>query len=233
MDIYYEKVGKGYPLILLHGNGETHHIFDQLVEQLSQKYQCILIDLRYHGKSVHSGPLTYQYMCQDVLNIIECLNIKEYDVIGFSDGAIIGLMMAMQKTGIKHFVCIGANTRPHMIKNIYRYSMYLRMFCLLPFCIYNAKARLQMRLTKLMLQEPCISYDELKKIHIPVLVLAGEMDMIKEEDTKMIAQSLPFSVLKIIPHANHFLLSDSYQKTMHEISMFLKACHKDDIYESM
>ena len=48
-EIYYEKIGEGFPIILLHGNGENHHIFDEAVERLSKHYCCVCIDSRYHG----------------------------------------------------------------------------------------------------------------------------------------------------------------------------------------
>ena len=52
MDIYYEIIGEGFPLVLLHGNNEDHHVFDEAVKLLAKEYQCILIDSRYHGQSI-------------------------------------------------------------------------------------------------------------------------------------------------------------------------------------
>lgn len=228
MDIYYKIIGKGYPIVMLHGNGEDHHIFDQLTDQLKKQYQCILIDSRYHGKSIHQGQLTYPQLCQDIQDVISQLHIEQYDLIGFSDGAIIGLMLGMCDIRLKHLISIGANTQPRMIKFFYRLGMYVQKICLLPFCIYHPKARLTLKLTQLMLDEPYIEYTDLQKIHIPVLVMAGEYDMIKEIDTKTIAEYLPYSALKIIQQGNHFLLRDHFQQTYQEISLFLRACHQED-----
>lgn len=228
MDIYYEIIGNGFPIVCLHGNGEDHHIFDELCQSLSHDYQLILIDSRYHGKSVHQGELSYEQMMQDVMRVVDDLKIEAYDVIGFSDGAIVSLMLGMQDERLQHIVSIGANTSPKMIKALYRFSLYLQMFCLLPFCLYNQKARLSWKLTTLMLKYPHIEYQNLKNIHIPVLVLAGEFDMIKEIDSRNIAEALPYSVLKIIKSGNHFLLRDSFKQTIKEIDLFLKACHQED-----
>lgn len=233
MDIYYEIVGKGFPLILLHGNNEDHHIFTETVNVLSQDYQCILIDSRYHGQSVQQGELSYQQMCQDVQDVVTSLNIAEYDVLGFSDGGIISLLLGMSDQRLQHIICIGANTKPQMIKPVYRLYDYMMLLCLLPFCLYNAKARKTFRLTKLMAKEPQINYQDLKKIHIPVLVMAGEYDMIKQDDTLKIGESLPYSVVKIIKQGNHFLLRDSFQQTINEIELFLKTCHQEEKYESL
>ena len=114
-DIYYQVTGQGFPVVFLHGNGEDHHIFDQAVNLLSKQYQCICIDSRYHGQSVHAGELSYQQMCQDVMAVMDELNIAAYDVIGFSDGGIVSLMLGMQDSRLKHIVSIGANTKPRYI----------------------------------------------------------------------------------------------------------------------
>lgn len=228
MDIYYKVVGSGYPIVLLHGNNENHHIFDETIEILKNDYQCVLIDSRYHGQSLHTGELSYQQMCQDVQDVVSELGLKAYDVIGFSDGAIVSLLLGMQDSRLKHIVSIGANTKPQMVKPIYRIYDYVMIMCLLPFCLYNAKARKTLKLTRLMMKEPSIEYDQLSKIQIPVLVMAGEYDMIKPSDTMMIGQSLPYSVVKIIPQGNHFLLRDSFRQTIHEIQLFLRACHQEE-----
>lgn len=228
MDIYYKVVGSGYPIVLLHGNNENHHIFDETIEVLKNDYQCVLIDSRYHGQSLHTGELSYQQMCQDVQDVVSKLGLKAYDVIGFSDGAIVSLLLGMQDSRLKHIVSIGANTKPQMVKPIYRIYDHVMIMCLLPFCLYNAKARKTLKLTRLMMKEPNIEYDQLSKIQIPVLVMAGEYDMIKPSDTMMIGQSLPYSVVKIIPQGNHFLLRDSFRQTIHEIQLFLRACHQEE-----
>lgn len=95
MDIYYEIIGEGFPLVLLHGNNEDHHVFDEAVKLLAKEYQCILIDSRYHGQSIHKGDLSYQQMCEDVQAVMTHLHIEAYDVIGFSDGAIVSLLLGL------------------------------------------------------------------------------------------------------------------------------------------
>lgn len=227
VEIYYEVVGQGYPIVCLHGNGEDHHIFDQLVTILFQDYQLILIDSRYHGQSIHQGELSYHQMMKDVMNVIQELNIQEYDVIGFSDGGIVSLLLGINDQRLKHIVAMGVNTKPKMIKTIYLLTFYLQMICLLPFCIYNSKARLQYKLLRLMLKQPQIEYTTLEKVQVPTLLMMGEHDMMKEEDAKQILQSLPYGVMKMIKGGNHFLLKDSFQQTIKEIQLFLSVCHKE------
>jgi len=221
MSVNYKIVGEGFPIIMLHGNGENHHVFDQLANDLSD-YQCILIDANYEGK------ISYQKLCDDVIDVIHILQLNAYDVIGFSDGGIIALMLGMQEEHVQHIITLGANTNPYMIKPFFLINSYIRLICLLPFCIYQRKARLSFKLTKMMLTEPHISYESLSDIKIPVLVMAGEYDLIKKEDTQNIAEALPYSILRIIPQGNHFLLRDYYKQTYHEIRLFLDTCHKED-----
>lgn len=225
-DIYYEIKGNGFPILLLHGNMENHHIFDKVVDVLSKDYQCIAIDTRHHGKSTKSGKVSYETYKQDMLSLCDELNISEYDVIGFSDGAIIGLLLAMCDKRCKHLVSIGANTNPKGIKNVYRYQDMLRRLLLIPFTLYNPKAKRQYQLLKLMATEPNISESMLESIQIPVLILAGERDMIEESDTRKISEHIPYNVLKIIENGSHFLLEDSFKETMKEITLFLKICHE-------
>lgn len=228
MDIYYKVIGNGFPIVCLHGNGEDHHIFDALTTTLSQQYQLILIDSRYHGKSIHQGELSYHQMMNDVMKVVDELNIQEYDVIGFSDGGIVSLLLGMNDQRLKHIISMGANTKPQMLKRIYYFTFYLQMICLLPFCIYNKKARVQFKLLHLMLKEPQIEYTSLEKVKVPVLIMAGEHDMIKEEDTRQMAEALPYGIMRIIKGGNHVLLKDSFQQTMKEIQLFLDICHKEE-----
>lgn len=224
MDIYYEVIGSGYPIVCLHGNGEDHHIFDDMVKELTG-YQLILIDLRYHGKSTGQGELSYKQMMKDVLKVVDELKIDAYDLIGFSDGGIVSLLLGMADERVQNMIIIGANTKPQMIKPIYRFFDYLQMLCLLPFCLYHPVARRTFQRLKLMETQPHIEYHDLEKIKVPVLILAGENDMVKEVDTMNIKKHLIYGTLKIIPYGNHFLLRDYFKVTMREIQLFLNACH--------
>ncbi len=225
MDIYYEIKGEGYPVVLLHGNGENMHIFDDLVSLLSKKYQCICIDSRYHGKSIKSGELTYEQLCKDVMNVCDELKLTEYSVIGFSDGGIVSLLLSLNDSRLKHMICIGANTFAKAVKPIYYYTDLLKRIIYIPFTLYHPKAKLLIRYLDLMLKMNSIPYSALNDVKIPSLILCGEYDMIKYDDSKKIAESLPYGILKVIPRGNHFLISDFFNETSKEILLFLEACH--------
>ena len=112
VSLYYEKHGQGQPLIMVHGNGEDHTIFDQAVEKLRAHYTCYLIDSRDHGNSSKTNHLHYEDMAQDMLEFMERLQLEHVIFYGFSDGGIIGLLVAGKTDRIKALIISGANTDP-------------------------------------------------------------------------------------------------------------------------
>ena len=90
--LYYEIIGSGRPLVMLHGNGEDHTIFQEAADVLSRQFACYLIDTRDHGKSTPVKELHYTDMAEDVLAFLEEKDLKDAVLYGFSDGGIIGLL---------------------------------------------------------------------------------------------------------------------------------------------
>ena len=91
VNLYYEVYGDGDPIMLLHGNSETHEIFDKLIEKLKDKYKVYAIDSRCHGKSEDTKIISYELMRDDVICFIKKLNISKPILYGFSDGGNIGV----------------------------------------------------------------------------------------------------------------------------------------------
>ena len=92
--LYYDVVGIGSPLILIHGNGESHEIFDEAVKLLSEHFTCYLLDSRGHGQSQKVSEYHYADMAEDVYQFIQALSLHNITFYGFSDGGIIGLLLA-------------------------------------------------------------------------------------------------------------------------------------------
>jgi len=198
--LYYEKTGRGEPLILLHGNGEDHTIFDVVSKQLSQKYTVYAIDSRNHGKSEKTAELHYEDMADDVTAFIRELQIERPILYGFSDGGIIGLLIAINHPEMLSKLAIsGVNINPNGIVK--------RWIAIMKFCyFFTRNSRL-----KLMLTEPNIKPSDLQKINTPTYILAGSNDMIYEEHTKLIADNIPHSVLRILQgekHASYVIKSE-------------------------
>lgn len=190
--LYYEKTGQGRPVILLHGNGETHEIFDKLVPELSKAYTVYAIDSRGHGKSTRVKTLDYNIMAEDIAEFIRILNIEKPILYGFSDGGILGLLLASRYPDLlSKLIISGANLHPNGLK-----MKYFKLFRFIYFITRSSKY-------KLMLTQPNISDEDLSKIRTETYVLAGSDDMIEEEHTRHIAECIPKSTLRIIPGENH------------------------------
>lgn len=192
IELYYEKYGTGKPIILIHGNQETHEIFDKLIEKLKSNYEVFAIDSRCHGKSENPKEITYNLMSDDIIQFIKGLNIEKPILYGFSDGGIIGLLIAIKEPDLlSNLIISGANITPDVFTT----------FDLLLTKLFYFFTR--SKYIKMMLDEPNIPIEDLQKITIPVHVLAGEKDAIKLEHTKLIADNIKNSTLEIIKNENH------------------------------
>ena len=192
VNLYYETFGEGQPIILLHGNGESHEIFDKLIEKLKSHYKVYAIDSRCHGKSEDLVEISYDIMRDDIIEFIKKLNIKNPILYGFSDGAIIGILIAIKEPNLlSKLIISGANVTPDGIK---------KKDYLLTKLVYLITRN---KLLKMMIKEPSIKKEELKTITIPTIVLAGEKDCIKYEHSKFIAYNIPNSRFEIIKNETH------------------------------
>ena len=191
LKIYYETKGEGQPLMMVHGNSEDHTIFDVASDVLKDYYKVYLIDSRDHGQSDKVKGLHYDDMADDMVKFMEELDLKDVVYYGFSDGGIIGLLTALKTDRISRMVLSGTNLTVN--------GVVLSLKLLVRFLYFFTKDQKMW----MILNEPDIKPETLKDITIPVTVVAGEKDMVKYEETKLIADSLPNSKLRIIPKAGH------------------------------
>ena len=96
-DLYYEEFGYGFPLILLHGNGEDHMYFKYQIEYFSREYRVIAIDTRGHGRSPRGdGEFTLSIFADDLHMFMTAHGIEKTHILGFSDGGNIALIFALR-----------------------------------------------------------------------------------------------------------------------------------------
>lgn len=192
VSIHVESRGSGPDLLMVHGNGEDMHLFDEAVDILSDDFRIWLIDSRGHGSSSCVDEYHYMDMASDVIGIINALDIKRPCMFGYSDGGIIGLLTAISSPGIlSGLITAGANTRPDMLDpDVYRECQEWNS-------IHNDP-----RMT-MMLTEPHIGVDDLSRISVPTVVMAGSDDCILREDTDRIAASIPCSKEVIVDGHDH------------------------------
>ena len=192
VQLYYEKIGTGEPVIFVHGNQEDHQIFFELAHAIKDQYTCYLFDSRNHGKSTITDMFDYKVMAEDYIQAIDRLTLTSPYFLGYSDGGIIGLMIALQRPQLlrKMMIC-GANINPLGI-------------------VKNARNQLQHDVKrtknpylKMMLDQPNISFNSLTNISIPTMVIAGEFDVIQRRHTIAISNHLQRSKLMIIEKKHH------------------------------
>lgn len=208
LEMYYETYGEGEPLFLLHGNGGSIQAFYRQITEFSRHYKVIAVDTRAQGKSKDSttADFTYELFADDLKRLSDHLNISKANIIGWSDGGIVGLIFAMKHPeNIGKLIAVGANITPEGVdsKDIKRIRSNLEH-------LQNAQSQNinAIRLTKLMLEQPNISKKDLSMIKIPTLIVAGENDIIEPWHTKEIAESIPGAKLKIVKNASHSLMQE-------------------------
>ena len=145
-------------------------------------------------------------MAADLMGFIRELRLEKPVFYGFSDGGILGLLIAMEEPGLLgKLIVSGANLTPEGLQQSDR-------------DLIQKIADRGNKLFKMMLDEPNISPASLSKITVPTVVLAGEHDMILPEHTRLIADSIPGAVLEIIPGEDH----GSYIVHSHKLAPILK-----------
>lgn len=207
IQLHYEDQGSGEPLILLHGNGEDSTCFVHQIEDFSQTFRVIAPDTRGHGKSPRgTAPFTLPQFAEDLLEFLDRLGLERVDLLGFSDGGNIALLFALRHPErVRRLVLNGANLDPGGVKPTVQIPIVLGYHAARLF--RSPQARAKAELLGLMVNEPHISPAELGNLTMPVLVIAGTRDMIREEHTRLIARSIPGAWLALIP-GNHFIAKE-------------------------
>lgn len=213
VSLFYRHKGAGEPMILLHGNGESSAIYQTLLNTLSREYSVYALDSRDHGQSGRTpGLLSYADMAEDLAGFIAALGLKKPVILGFSDGGIVALMLAAAYPALpKKLIVCGASCHPREMK-----------------AHWLAFIRLGFRQTRdkklhLMLTQPNITRDMLRRITAPTLVLAGSRDMIREKATVTLAANLPHSRLRILKNETHGSYVINSRKLLPAILPFIKS----------
>src|SRR5579872_967112 len=112
--MYCEIYGEGQPVLIIHGNGGSISNFTSNIPYFSGKYRVIIADSRAQGKSADAGDsLTYEMMADDYSALLDQLHVDSADVIGWSDGGIDGLLLAIRHPEkVKKLAVTGANLWP-------------------------------------------------------------------------------------------------------------------------
>lgn len=227
--MYYETYGAGEPILIIHGNGGSIGDFNFQIPYFEKKYKVILADSRAQGKSTDAGDsLTYEMMADDLDALLDLLKLDSCYVIGWSDGGINGLLLAMRHPEkVKKLAVTGANLWPdsNAIDPYFLNSME-RAYDSTALLAQTPKNIHSLKLLHLLVHQPHITTAQLSKIKCPTLVIGGDHDIILPQHTMLIAQHIPKSYLWILPNSGHSTLifnSEAFNKTVQE---FFKSAYR-------
>lgn len=203
--LYYEVYGQGEPLLLIHGNNSSMASFDNQLEVLSKKYLVIGLDSRGQGNSSSNDTmLTYELMADDVNVFLDQMTLKNVNVLGWSDGGNIAVILGMEHPDkVKKMAIMGTvlynnetSVDPKINKILNQQVREMKERGV-------AENNMDYRLKMLLLTEPNINPDALKKIQAPTLVMAGEHDVMPEKHTQLIADKIPNGKVLIFQGGDH------------------------------
>jgi len=218
--MYYEIYGTGDPLLIIHGNGGSISDFNFQIPFFEKKYKVILADSRAHGKTVDTGDsLSYEMMADDLDALLSALKLDSCYVIGWSDGGINGLLLALRHPEkVKKLAVTGANLWPDTTAvDPFFYHQVTDEYASVSLEPKTPASTQKMKLLHLLAYQPNISTQMLSGIKCPTLVIGGDHDIILPRHSMLIAQSIPKSYLWIVPNSGHATLiysSELFNKTV-------------------
>lgn len=221
--IYYSTYGAGSPVILLHG-GLASQIYwgNQVRPLVADHHRVILIDSRGHGRSSRdTRPYTYELMASDVVAVMNALKVKRAAEVGWSDGAIISLVMALNDPDrLTRVFAFAANMDPSGVKPDTETNPTFARFIREAALSYarlsptpKGYADFTAAIERMWDTEPHYTAADLAKITTPVAIADGDHDeAIKREHTEYLARSIPGARLIILKDVSHFaMLQDPAQ----------------------
>ena len=212
VSLYYRTFGAGPPVLVLHGGLGYLETMHAQTADLARDHLVIAPDSRGQGRSSDgAGPLRYADMADDMVALLDRLHVLRADVVGWSDGGIIGLDMAMRYPDrVRRVVAIGANSDPTGLSVMPSAAdaggaaapaapaSYRRLSpdpAHWP-VFYN-------RLIEMWRTQPHYSAADLARIRAPVLIMAGDHDVIRREHTDALARAIPGAREVILPGVGH------------------------------
>lgn len=214
MELNYEECGSGFPMILLHGNGEDHTYFKHQINYFSDNYRVIAIDTRGHGNTPRgTASFSLNQFVEDLKYFLDNHNIIKIILLGFSDGANIAILFTLKYPQyVNKLILNGANLFPGGVKT--RYQIPIKI-------VYKLTSNVKKKeLYGLMVNEPNIKIEELQKINIPTLVIAADKDMIKTKHTLLIHNNIKGSTLVILK-GTHFIANKNFEEFNKAVRRFL------------
>jgi pimeloyl-ACP methyl ester carboxylesterase len=232
IDIYYEVYGEGKPVLLLHGGLANGDHWVNVIPALTEAgYQAIVMDSRGHGRSsFDETPISYEVMASDVLGLMDHLGIDKADLVGWSDGGIIGLEIALtHPERLNKVVAYGANFDPTGVRLDIGTNDYFNAYIEAASAEYQEISPEPERwdeflgnISNMWATEPNYTEEQLRSITTPFLILDGaKEEAIDLNQTKLMALLIPAAELEIMPETGHFALFEQPEEFSQIVLDFL------------
>ena len=223
IDHFFIEKGQGEALILLHGNSENCDYFQGQTDEFARFFHVYAIDTRGHGKTPRgNAPFSIRQFADDLLDFMDAHHIEKSHLLGFSDGGNIAMIFAMKHPErVNRLILIGANLDAKGVKPSVQIPIEIGYRIAKIFARISQTAKLNAEMLGLMVNDPNVLPEELVKIQAKTLVIAGTKDMIKDEHTWLIAQSIPDAQLVIL-EGNHFIANKCPEAFNDAVLKFLK-----------
>lgn len=214
--LWYAQMGRGHTqtVVLLHGGLANSNYWGLLAPDLARDYHVVMIDSRGHGRSGRSdAPYGYELMASDVIGVLDALHIKQAAVVGWSDGAITGLEIALHHPErLTRLFAFAANSDPSGNKPDIDKSPVFTAYIARAgkeYAALNPKpeeyAAFVAAIEKMWASQPYLTAKDLGGIHVPVWIVDGDHDeAIKRENTDFMAGAIPGASEMILPGVSHF-----------------------------
>ncbi len=211
------RAGQGVPVLLLHGGFGNSNYFGNLIPFLAANgYRVIAMDSRGHGRSTRTNaPQTYHQMADDVLGLLDALKVPRVNLVGWSDGGITGLEVALNHPNrLESLFAFGANSEvsgeidggdktPVFAAYLLRVREEYRALSPTP----DQWASFEAAMNQMWGTLPAFTTEQLRSIKVPTTIADGEHDeVIKAGHTKYLATTIRAARLVILPNVSHFAM---------------------------
>lgn len=214
--IHYASYGQGDPVLLLHG-GLSNKLswFSQIPWLVASGRRVVLIDTRGHGDSTPgNSKLSYPVFAEDTLQVLDRLGIQRTDIVGWSDGGIIALLLGLEAPQrVGRIVAISANFDPSGLipeaNRVQNQSLNISPNKITDWLrgwwsgAGERHAVLEAQIKELWRTAPQLDHSDLQATTAPTLVITGENDIIELSHSSELAQMLANGKLEIVPGAGH------------------------------
>ena len=229
--IWYASFGRGEPVLLIHGGLANSAYWGHQVRALQKHYRVVVMDSRGHGRSSRNEqPYGYDLMASDVLALMDHLGIKKAAIVGWSDGAIIGLDIAMHHPErVSRLFAFAANSDPSGVADIAKsdvFNAYIERageeYKRLSPTPTEYKSFVE-QITKMWETQPNWTEADLAAIKVPTWIVDADHDeAIKRENTEFMAAHIPNAGLLIQPNVSHFSFMQDPEQFTNDVLHFLE-----------